>query len=508
MNFEFPPLSRRHFLRRLGLTTGAAVSLTPLLQSQATGNPGNHQNRRVIVVGAGMSGLCTAFELEQRGYEVVILEASDSHLGGRVRTHHFGGGQTGELGAMRIPAGHNLTRHYISAFGLSLRPFVQSNPDAYYYVQGQKLRINDELSANGLYGLTGDDATKSAFDFWNQSVLAVLGSLTDDEKADLRRVVFQTERMRQLDRVSLEEVLRQSDMSTDAIEFLASLWAYETSLQTGITTLLREELEEVWIHEFDEIVGGMEQLPKAFLKNLRAKPRLGAKVARIEQNASTGQVTAFYENRGAWERVEGDYLVCTVPLPVLQRIEFAPGLTPGKLRAARQVVYDSSTKVLARTSRRFWETDDGIYGGGTYTDLPTGITYYPADNATARDPLVSAGPGVLLASYTWGQPARRMAALPSAERHQLTLQQLSKVHPQLANSGTMDKVVSWSWDNNPHSAGAFCWWAPGQHEALYRDVIAREGRIFFAGEHASLTHTWIQGALESALRVVQEIVSA
>ena len=72
----------------------------------------------------------------------------------------------------------------------------------------------------------------------------------------------------------------------------------------------------------------------------------------------------------------------------------------------------------------------------------------------------------------------------------------------------VEKMVSWSWDNNPYSAGAFCWWAPGQHEALYRDVIAPEGRLFFAGEHASLTHTWIQGAIESALRVVGEIVAA
>ena len=54
----------------------------------------------------------------------------------------------------------------------------------------------------------------------------------------------------------------------------------------------------------------------------------------------------------------------------------------------------------------------------------------------------------------------------------------------MRQDGVIEKMVSWSWDNNPYSAGAFCWWAPGQHEALYRDVIAPEGRLFFAGEHA------------------------
>ena len=232
---------------------------------------------------------------------------------------------------------------------------------------------------------------------------------------------------------------------------------------------------------------------------------MGCKVTRVEQNTVTGKVTAFYASGDGWDKVVGDCMICTVPLSVMGRIEFLPGLSAGKMRASRQVIYDSSTKVLARTSRRFWETEDGIYGGGTMTDLPTGITYYPSDNASARDPRVSKKPAVMLASYTWGQPARRLAAYLPDERHEVTLQNLSKVHPQLREKGMVEKVISWSWDTNPLSAGAFCWFAPGQHDALYRDVISSEGRIFFAGEHASLTHTWIQGAIESAHRVVQEV---
>ena len=70
-----------------------------------------------------------------------------------------------------------------------------------------------------------------------------------------------------------------------------------------------------------------------------------------------------------------------------------PEFSGPKWRAIRELNYDSSTKVLAVANRRFWEQDDGIYGGGTYTDLPTGTTYYPSDNARAKDPRVSGGPG-------------------------------------------------------------------------------------------------------------------
>jgi len=35
-----------------------------------------------------------------------------------------------------------------------------------------------------------------------------------------------------------------------------------------------------------------------------------------------------------------------------------------------------------------------------------------------------------------------------------------------------------------------------------------EGRIHFAGEHASLAHAWIQGATESGLRTAHEVHQA
>ena len=75
--------------------------------------------------------------------------------------------------------------------------------------------------------------------------------------------------------------------------------------------------------------------------------------------------------------------------------------------------------------------------------------------------------------------------------------------------GAIQQTVSWSWDNHPNSCGAFAWMSPGQHETLYPSLIAPEGRIFFmAGDHASLTPTWMQGAFESALRAVEQIVTA
>ncbi len=198
-------------------------------------------------------------------------------------------------------------------------------------------------------------------------------------------------------------------------------------------------------------------------------------------------------------------MVCTLPFSVLERIEIAPAFSPGKRRAIRELHYDSSVKTLAVTQRRFWETANRIYGGGTVTDLITGSTYYPSDNAEAQDQAVSEEPGVLLASYTWGEQARRQAALESTARQDLGIDQVATFHPELAQEGMVQQTSTWSWDDNPWSSGAYAFFLPGQHTALHADIIRPEGRIFIAGEHASLNHSWMQGAFELALRVVQEI---
>jgi monoamine oxidase len=174
----------------------------------------------------------------------------------------------------------------------------------------------------------------------------------------------------------------------------------------------------------------------------------------------------------------------------------------------RELAYDSSTKVLVIANRRFWETDDGIYGGGSFSDTPLATTYYPSDNAEAKDPRVSAGPGVLLASYSWGAAARRLASLPHRDRADVVLRHLARIHPQIGAPGMVRQTASWSWDNHPYSSGAFVLFTPGQHTALQKDIVAPEGRIHFAGEHASLTHSWIQGALESGLRATREMLEA
>ena len=188
---NFLSFNRRIFWRNLVLLSGSAVlssqfklrkslasqqalesghSTNPLDELNAVPNPS--KPLKFVILGAGMAGLCAAYELEKRGHTCVILEAEKKHIGGRIRTLPLGDGLYGEAGAMRIPKGHNLTRHYIKELSLDLRPFVMNNPEAYYYMRGQRVRAKDVEKLRPLYQLTDDESQLIPDDIWGKAVVS------------------------------------------------------------------------------------------------------------------------------------------------------------------------------------------------------------------------------------------------------------------------------------------------------------------------------------------------
>ena len=102
-----------------------AVARTPQVPLSDTRNALKAANqtgarKEVLVLGAGMAGLAAAYELQQRGHKVTVLEGS-KRVGGRVLTHRFKDGSHVELGAMRLPLSHDYTRHYIRKSGWRTR---------------------------------------------------------------------------------------------------------------------------------------------------------------------------------------------------------------------------------------------------------------------------------------------------------------------------------------------------------------------------------------------------
>lgn len=78
----------------------------------------------IVIIGAGLSGLVSGYELSKHGHNITLLEARD-RVGGRVYTvrNPFSNGNFAEAGASRIPSNHHYTLNYCEEFNIPLESF-------------------------------------------------------------------------------------------------------------------------------------------------------------------------------------------------------------------------------------------------------------------------------------------------------------------------------------------------------------------------------------------------
>ena len=444
--------------------------------------------KRVLIIGGGMAGLVAAYELKQQGHEPVVLEAQ-TRVGGRIYTlRSFAPGLYAEAGAMRIPRSHELTLEYCRLFDLPLVPFVMGNPKALVFIGGERMTA-EEANAHPErlpFNLAPTEHGRSAGDLWEEAITDIRAMVQTGGQDAWPEIV------RRYDEYSLYEFLKSRGFSEGAIEFYAVMNFVESDLHNSFVEVLREELGGAYV-DMQTIAGGMDALPNAFYGRLQEEVRFGHEVKAIEQDGDSVSLRC----RIGPDTVSftGDYAICTVPFSVLRPIEHR--FSREKERAIRQLNYHASTKILLQVRERIWETNDGIFdGGATVTDLPVRrLNYPPSDRSTSR--------GVLLASYTWGQDALQWGAMDEETRIEEALDDVAQIHPRIRE--VFEGGASHAWYGDRWARGAFALFAPEQQTALQQAILQPEGRVYFAGEHCSLYHAWIQGSLESGIRAARQI---
>jgi monoamine oxidase len=449
--------------------------------------------KKVIIVGAGTAGLAAGYELKRAGHDVVMLEAQQ-RVGGRVYTLRdpFTEGLYAEVGAMRIPRAHHLTLEYINKFGLKTNDFTMDNPKAYYYMGGRKVRAEEANADPSLLGFEVSEKEKgqTSSQMYMKAIRPLLDMLEKNGEAAWDEIVAK------YDQYSTREFLELNDWSEGMIEMFGLLANQESVMNSSFLELFREDSGNYYTNMV-EIQGGTDRLPHAFLPELKDNIRFGAKMTAMDQ--SPKDVTIHYQTPAGKFSVTGDYAILTTPFPVLRHVEVLKPFSHAKQRAIRQLHYDASAKILFQCKRRFWEQDEGIFGGGTLTDLPIRNLYYPDHGRET-------GRGIILASYTWSEDAQRWGSLKPDDRIIQALDDVAEIHPQITKE--FEVGASWMWHDDEFAGGAFALFDPEQQTLLQESIVKPEGRIHFAGEHASLYHAWIQGAFESGLRAAVEVHQA
>ena len=454
--------------------------------------------KKIIIIGAGMAGLVSASLLKEAGHTVTIIEGNN-RVGGRIYTIRgpFSDGLYLDAGAMRFPDTHNLVFEYIRKFHLSTNMFINKN-DLYLVngVQTTDAYYNSNPSVLN-FPLPPEEQGKTAVELLDA---AVEPFLTLYERSSPQ----EQERLREkFDRYSFDDFLRFNplgvSLSPEAIRLVKVILGIEGFPNLGFVDILLDIVRTVFNKDlkFYEIAGGNDRLPYSFMPELQQNIIPNQKVHQISNREDGVTVTARDRISNQYHRFEGDYVIVTVPYSVFQFIDIYPynSISFQKWKAIRELNYVSSVKVGLEFTSKFWETSNI---GNIITDLPIRYTYSPSHS------IGESGPGVMLASYSWGQNADLWNSLPEDERIRESLQGLSRVYGEQVYQ-KFSRGTSYSWSQNQFSAGCFTLFAPNQSSDFSDDLYLPEGRMHFAGEHTSPFHGWVEGSIESGVRAAYEL---
>jgi monoamine oxidase len=514
-------LSRRAFLERLGAVGGYSAvylgmeAMGLLNAPPASAAPfelprGSGRGRKVVILGAGISGLVSAYELRRAGWDVTVLEARD-RVAGRVWTIRGGDRivQTGRpdqvcgfsdglylnAGAARLPSQHHTILGYARSLNVPLEVMVNSNRSAKWDFGG-RVR-SDRQMVNDVRGQVASLLAK-AIDRG-----ALDRELTGGDKTAMRQFLgFYGELARNGDYAPqgrsgyVEEPGGYAQVGRPLPPM--TLPELMSNRAAGLPLVFEEFFDQQT--PMMQPVGGMDRIAHALYEQVRPAVRLNSPVTAIRRRGAGVRI----EHGPGSRALDADYCICTLPLNLLQRIP--NDFSPAKQAAIRDIPYLASLKV-GFESPRFWE-EEGIYGGLGWTDQPNENLIYPSGGWNApRGVLV----GAYVAGWT-GDHIDQFQAMSHAQRFQVCRDVVERMHP--GKSRLLANPVTVAWGLTPWSEGVGPVHADFGQEARgsrYAELMKPEGPIVFAGEHLSYVLYWQEGAALSAhaaMRVLNEQAAA
>jgi monoamine oxidase len=478
-------INRREFLFASGL---AFLSRPQFVFGQT--------KKHIIVAGAGLSGLSAAYELSNLGYKVTVIEGRN-RVGGRISTlRNFDDGMYVELGGELIGNGYKRMLSYADKFGLKYKDVanevetggsvtnLQGGIGTAAIMKGKFYSAGSVLNPHP-YNLQGDEANALPPTLLTRFTRAMLKDLRDGTKT-----------LADFDKLSLADVLREKKVSEEAIKLINIAINYNSieTVSAGGFLFEMQRRQSAGTKAF-KLIGGNDQIPNALAENSTkngVKIILEAKVKQINQ--ADGKVSVVFVNKkGQEETVSGDKLVCTIPFSVLRDVKFSPALPEAKANAINNVTYTKVAKIYLQENRLEWDRRN--IGSSIWTDTNCERIFSLVGKNTDKRGI--------FAIWTEGDGSDFLSSMNDKQRIIWGKREFERNLTFMRRK--FERGDTKSWTNDEFVKGSYAHFLRGQFTTIQPNMASQVGLIHFAGEHTAQNAPGMEGALESAERVVKEI---
>jgi Monoamine oxidase len=508
------PVTRRALLLGLGAAGGAgamyaamgALGLAPREQPRdfIPPRPGDfsltgRSAAKVLILGAGVTGLACAYELGKAGYECTVLEARD-RIGGRCLTLRggdrfteigdeqqvvrFGEGNYLNAGPARI-AQWMLTMDYCRELGVPVEVFINDNAQAYVYTKGMRRPIRTAAYRADIHGYLSELLAKAT------NAGALDRRLTRADRELLLDFLTEFGDLGRNHEYTGSERRGYAEPPGVAAGTIGPVPSVSQVLGYDLPRALTKAASSEQAAPMFQMVGGMDGLVRAFVRKIgEDRIETGTRVTRIDTMPDRVDVTC--EGPDGTTVRSADYCIATLPPHLLARI---PGNLGAPVVSALTAAQPTPAgKIGIEYDRRWWEIEDNIFGGATETDLDITRIWYPSYGFFGER-------GVLVGYYTIGAGSDVYTRLSHRERHRRALTQGKKIHGEKYRTGVLSSA-SVAWMRQPYIEGA---WASFSDPGVLGTLRRPAGRVYFAGDWLTHLNAWIAGALESARAVVTDL---
>ena len=508
-------ISRRAFLTRVGqvggfsaaFTTMQSLGLMPMkgvLAQPIHAAMGTGKGTKVVVLGGGIGGLVSAYELRKLGYEVTVLEARERPGGrnwtgragtkvefvdGTVQTIKWEEGNYQNLGPARLPSTHLTMLGYARELGVPME--VEINTTRSSLLQNDKANGGKPVVQRKAINDTRGHVSELLAKCVNQGALDAEISKEDRERMIAFLNIYgpldkTTGKYAGSERAGLK-VYPGAGMQTEEIE--APMDMHMLLDEDFWNGLLYEEVSD-WQATMMQPVGGMDQIPFAFAKSLGDIVQYNSPVTQIRK---TGKgVSVMYMQAGVEKKMDAAYCICAMPFSILKK-------TPNDFSPAFKAVIDGSAMghslKIPWESRRFWEQDYNIYGGLSFVAQGPSPVWYPSSRLMHPT-------GIVVAGYMDESEREGFATMTMEEKFAASQATIEKLHP--GHGKELKNPIYCGWRMIKWNEGSWISTYGGGKEG-YNTIIEADGPIYFAGDTISHIVGWQEGAALSARRAVNMI---